>query len=633
MATLAGSKLHTLENLPFDNTAVRTLPLDPVKENYVRRNVKGACFSRVDPTPIENPVLVCYCPSALQIFDLDPNEVKRPDFAQYLSGNKILPGAQPAAHCYCGHQFGNFAGQLGDGRALYLGEIVNSKGQRVELQFKGAGPTPYSRDADGRAVLRSSIREFLCSEALYYLGIPTTRAATVVTSDSTVMRDLQYSGNPIDEKCTVVLRVAQTFLRFGSFQIFIGEDPTTGRAGPSEGMNDIMKTLLEYIIQTHYPDVWALPLTPQEKYAGFYREIVHRTAKLVADWQCVGFAHGVLNTDNMSIVGLTIDYGPFGFMDYHDPDFICNGSDHEGRYAFKNQPSICKWNCKKLGEAIEPLLPLEVSSKILEEEFDSTFDRHFHNKMRQKLGLIDEEKPGDKELIDNLSETMAQTGADFTNTFRSLLRVRVHEKTAEGQAGANEATLEDSALLAYIITQVESATDIIAKKRPSIPADKLQKFVALAQQNPYMLYMMGMTPERLVQELHKHEEFQKLASLTDDQKTAQDSQAWGAWIARYRARVQEIAFSTETRDLAVINKERLQAMKGSNPKYVLRNYLAQNAIAKAENGDYSEVEALLKRLHDPYALDEDDVPEAVQVCVYNKKRPGWANELCVTCSS
>eukprot|EP00026_Physarum_polycephalum_P003847 Phypoly_transcript_03863.p1 GENE.Phypoly_transcript_03863~~Phypoly_transcript_03863.p1 ORF type:complete len:736 (+),score=121.16 Phypoly_transcript_03863:278-2209(+) len=627
----------SLENLPFDNTALHTLPIDPIKENYVRRSVKGACFSLVEPTPIENPRLVCYCPSALALIDLDPNETKRPDFAEYLCGNKKIPGSETAAHCYCGFQFGNFAGQLGDGRALYLGEIVNNAGERWELQFKGAGPTPYSRDADGRAVLRSSIREFLCSEALYYLGIPTTRAATVVTSDTTVMRDLQYTGNPIEERATVVLRLASTFLRFGSFQIFIGEDPTTGRAGPSEGRVDIMQTLLDYVIRTHYPAAWALDAPAEEKYAAFYKEIVQRTAKLVADWQCVGFAHGVLNTDNMSIVGLTIDYGPFGFMDYYDPDFICNGSDHEGRYSFKNQPPICKWNCQKLAEAIAPLLPLETSTKILEDEFDATFDRHYHEKMRKKLGFIDEEKPEDRHLVDSLLQVMADTGSDFTNTFRSLLRIRIHEMSPETakRSEKTEADLEDDALLDYILTQVESANDIIKRKAPKLSRDQLRKLVAVAQKNPYMLYMMGTSPEMLVKELKKFEEFEKIQEgFTEERKAASDASAWHAWIEQYRARVQAIGAGRSSEEIQALNQERTRIIKGNSPKYVLRNYIAQEAIAKAENGDFSEVEALLKRFHDPYALEEDeDVPEAVKVCVYNKKRPGWANELCVTCSS
>ncbi|KAL5514995.1 hypothetical protein EMCRGX_G000100 [Ephydatia muelleri] len=253
--------------------------------------------------------------------------MQREDLAEYFAGNKILPGSDPAAHCYCGHQFGNFAGQLGDGCALYLGEVVNVAGERWELQLKGAGKTPYSCQADGRKVLQSSIREFLCSEAMFHLGIPTTRAGTCVTSDTPVARDIFYNGNVIYEKATVISRIAPTFLRFGSFEIFKTRDPQTGRSGPSVGRMDILNQLLDYTITSFFPEV-----------------------------------HGedrVLNTDNMSIVGVTIDYGPFGFMDRYDPNHICNGSDDGGRYSYTNQPAICRWNLKKLAEALSPSLSSE----------------------------------------------------------------------------------------------------------------------------------------------------------------------------------------------------------------------------------------------------------------------------------
>lgn len=339
----------------------------------------------------------------------------------------------------------------------------------------------------------------------------------------------------------------------------------------------------------------------------------------------------------MSIVGLTIDYGPFGFMDYYDPDFICNGSDHEGRYAFKNQPSICKWNCQKLAEAIAPLLPVELSLKILE-EFDLAFEGHYLAKMRKKLGLVDEEKPGDKQLVDSLLQVMADTGADFTNTFRSLLRIRIHEvsQQTEKRTEKAESDLEDGALLVYLLTQVESATDIIKRKAPKLSRDQMRQLIAVAQKNPYLLYRMGTTPEMLVKELKKLEEFEKLQKgFNEESKRAADTTAWSEWIKQYRARVQQIGEGKTSEEIKALNKERLHTIKGNSPKYVLRNYIAQDAIAKAEKGDYSEVEGLLKRFHDPYAMDEDEdeVPEAVAVCVYNKKRPGWASELCVTCSS
>jgi uncharacterized protein YdiU (UPF0061 family) len=238
-----------------------------------------------------------------------------------------MPGSERAAHCYCGHQFGSFAGQLGDGAAIYLGEVLASSGRRWEIQLKGAGRTPYSRTADGRKVLRSSLREFLCSEAMHALRVPTTRAGSCLVSDSTVMRDIHYDGRPRAERCAVVLRIAHTFLRFGSFQICNARDPETGASGPSPGRHDITAKLYDYVCETFYPEICERnEADKQLRNEQAFEEIVRRTARLVALWQSYGFVHGVLNTDNMSIVGLTIDYGPYGFLDRYDPDFIFNAS-------------------------------------------------------------------------------------------------------------------------------------------------------------------------------------------------------------------------------------------------------------------------------------------------------------------
>lgn len=258
---------------------------------------------------------------------------------------------------FVGHQFGNFAGQLGDGAAMYLGEIISDMGydqsestpavpaseseaeNRWEVQLKGAGLTPYSRTADGRKVLRSSVREFLCSEAMHYLNIPTTRAGSVITSDSTVERDPFYDGNSIDERCTIVSRIAPNFFRFGSFEIFKSADAGRSRAGPSAGNHELKKRLLDHIL-TYYPSVRAAEQAPSE----LLREVVKRTAELVAKWQAVGWVHGVLNTDNMSIVGVTIDYGPYGFMEHYDAEYVPNGSDNSGRYCYQAQPQVYSLN-------------------------------------------------------------------------------------------------------------------------------------------------------------------------------------------------------------------------------------------------------------------------------------------------
>jgi uncharacterized protein YdiU (UPF0061 family) len=240
---------------------------------------------------------VAHSPSALHLLGLSPDKVSRPEFVEYMSGNKILPGSEPASHCYCGHQFGHFSGQLGDGCAHYLGEVVGPGGQRWELQLKGSGKTPYSRFADGRKVLRSSIREFLCSEAMHYLGIPTTRAGSCITSDDTVTRDILYSGNPIQERCTVITRIAPTFIRFGSFEIFKTRDRETGRVGPSVGREDILHQLLDFVTQSYYPQVHIRePEDRRARTALFFRDLCVKTAHLVSAWQCVGFCHGLVQT-------------------------------------------------------------------------------------------------------------------------------------------------------------------------------------------------------------------------------------------------------------------------------------------------------------------------------------------------
>lgn len=318
---------------------------------------------------------------------------------------------------------GTFAGQLGDGAAICLGEIVNNRGEHWELQLKGSGPTPYSRDSDGRKVLRSSIREFLCSEAMHSLGIGTTRAATCIVSDDQVVRDMFYDGNSKRENCTVVSRIAPSFIRFGSFEIFTTLNRSSGLAGPSVGRNDLLATLADFTIETLYPSI--TDGSKEEKYKQFYKEVVIRTAKLVASWQAVGFVHGVLNTDNMSILGLTIDYGPFGFLDRYDPDHIPNTSDTEGRYRFQQQPEICCWNLNKFAEALNPLVPMQELKSILNEHYFKEFKEEYESKMIRKLGFSKRISESDSEISDHsviskLLETLQTVGGDYTNCFRSL---------------------------------------------------------------------------------------------------------------------------------------------------------------------------------------------------------------------
>lgn len=307
----------------------------------------------------------------------------------------MLPGSDPAAHVYCGHQFGNFAGQLGDGATISLGEVVaatpaaaaggatgsderrglggDGVQQRWELQLKGSGVTPFSRTADGRKVLRSSVREYLMSEGMHYLGIPTTRAASLVTSTSTVVRDPHYDGTRLDEPCTIVSRLAPNYFRFGSFEVFKSQEVGRGgRAGPSAGNTVMHKQLLEYIITHYYPGVAGVA-DPRTRVRAFFAEVVSRTARLVAGWDGVGWVHGVLNTDNMSIMGLTIDYGPFAFMETFDPDFTPNGSDGSARYSYGRQAAMCRWNCLKLAEALSPFLDMDSAESIVKASFDEVY--------------------------------------------------------------------------------------------------------------------------------------------------------------------------------------------------------------------------------------------------------------------
>lgn len=420
------SMKSSLFSLKFQNRNLLQLPHD-ISFNKAQREIKDAIFCRVMPDPVKNPKLIAYSTSALQLLGIDTDSLQSSDskikieseelLANYFSGNEIIPGSEPAAHCYCGHQFGNFAGQLGDGAAIYLGEIA-ANNKKNELQLKGAGKTPFSRTADGRKVLRSSIREFLCSEYMHSLNIPTTRAGTCVTSESTVERDPLYQGEIIDEQCTVVSRIAENFFRFGSFEIFkIGDENT--RSGPSAG-NDALKLQLLTHIMDYYPsNIYENAHSLDEKYEAWFREVVRLTAVLVAKWMNVGFIHGVLNTDNMSVMGLTIDYGPYAFMESFDPDFISNGSDDSARYCYSNQKEICKWNLMKLAEVLECIIPLKRSILHIEEIYDCSFEIEFNTLMRDRLGLhaLNTE---DSTLIKDLFETMQSTHADFSDTFQAL---------------------------------------------------------------------------------------------------------------------------------------------------------------------------------------------------------------------
>ncbi|HVL34962.1 MAG TPA: YdiU family protein [Burkholderiales bacterium] len=382
----------------FENTFVRDLPADPVAINRPRA-VEHACYTRVAPTPVAAPRLIAWSEALGRHLGFE-----RPLEAEVLAGNRLLPGMQPYAARYGGHQFGVWAGQLGDGRAITLGEVLAADGTRHELQLKGAGRTPYSRTADGRAVLRSSLREYVCSEAMHWLGVPTTRALSLVSTGEPVVRDMFYDGRPAPEPGAIVCRVAPSFVRFGNFQIHA-----------AHGEREPLARLADYVLREHFPG---------HSYASWFQEVCRRTGGLMVDWMRLGFVHGVMNTDNMSILGLTIDYGPYGWLEGYDPQWTPNTTDAQGRrYAYANQPHIAHWNLVRLAEA---LLPLGVEEPALREGLDlyaDTFNAGWKRAFAQKLGLASLDEAGDDELVRDLFRALGEAETDFTLFFRGLARV------------------------------------------------------------------------------------------------------------------------------------------------------------------------------------------------------------------
>ena len=369
----------------FSNRFVAELPADPVTLN-VPRQVSGACYTLVQPTPVAAPKLLAWSSdlaAALGLASPSPRSI------EMLAGNLLTPGMQPYSARYGGHQFGHWAGQLGDGRAITLGEVAGQ-----ELQLKGAGLTPYSRTADGRAVLRSSLREFLCSEAMHWLGVPTTRALALVATGEPVIRDMFYDGNPAPEPGAIVCRVAPSFVRFGNFQIL---------------EEDLKRQLADHVIRHHYAGL---------SHADFFAEVCRRTALLMADWMRLGFVHGVMNTDNLSILGRTIDYGPYGWLEGYDPQWTPNTTDLPGRrYSYGNQPQIALWNLTRLAESLLCLVGKEALEKGLE-LYATTYQEAMTAALAAKLGV----EELDEELMTGLFRTLGETETDFTLFFRNLAR-------------------------------------------------------------------------------------------------------------------------------------------------------------------------------------------------------------------
>jgi uncharacterized protein YdiU (UPF0061 family) len=428
---------HGVAQLRYADQFVRELPGDPRDDNRIRQ-VLGACYSRVAPTAVPRPELLALVPEVAALIELDPQVT--PELVDVLAGNRVVPGMAPYAACYGGHQFGTWAGQLGDGRAITLGEVVTSDGQTWELQLKGAGPTPYSRRADGRAVLRSSLRELVCSEAMHHLGVPTTRALSLVATGEPIQRDILYDGHPAYEPGAVVCRVAPSFLRFGSYEIHAARDD-----------HDTLRKLVRFTLERYYP---AYVAGGRLDLAGFFAEVAQRTAWLVTEWMRVGFVHGVMNTDNMSILGLTIDYGPYGWIEPFDLDWTPNITDASGkRYRFGNQPDVARWNLAQLARALAPLVDdLDPLRKTIDDFAASVASLHRHTSLR-KLGLAGRRDTWaeDDELLGSLGGLLVEIETDMPLFFRLLARVPAAD------VAAGFATLRDAYYVPDAITAVQHA--------------------------------------------------------------------------------------------------------------------------------------------------------------------------------
>ncbi|ENM5888491.1 YdiU family protein [Vibrio mimicus] len=471
-----------------------------------------AFYTSIRPQPLENVHWGMWNASLAQEFGLP--EVPNSELLAALSGQQLPADFAPLAMKYAGHQFGVYNPDLGDGRGLLLAEMASKTGDVYDIHLKGAGLTPYSRMGDGRAVLRSSIREYLCSEAMAGLGIATTRALALMNSDTPVYREREERG-------ALLVRVAQSHIRFGHFEHFYYTEQHTE-----------LKLLADKVIEWHFPTC----VQSTKPYADWFHQVVELTALMIAQWQVYGFNHGVMNTDNMSILGQTFDYGPFAFLDDYDPNFICNHSDYQGRYAFDQQPRIGLWNLSALAHALSPLIEKADLEAALE-SYSEHLNRYFSQWMRAKLGLTTQQE-GDGELFADFFALLANNHTDYTRFLREL--------SCLDRQGT------------------EAVIDLVV-----------------------------------------------------------DRQAAKAWLTRYLER----AARELGQDGQPINQvERCQAMRQVNPKYILRNYLAQQAIELAERGDFQEMQRLAQVLATPY----DEHPEFEH---YAKLPPEWGKKLEISCSS
>ncbi|MBH1592917.1 YdiU family protein [Stenotrophomonas maltophilia] len=514
----------------FDNRLLTVLPGDP-EAGPRRREVREAAWSSVMPTPVAAPTLLAWSPEVAALLGIDVAEVSSGTFAQVFAGNALYPGMQPWAANYGGHQFGHWAGQLGDGRAISLGELVAPDGRHWELQLKGAGPTPYSRGAAGRAVLRASSREFLCSEAMHHLGVPTTRALSLVGTGEHVVRDMFYDGRPRAEPGAIVCRVSPSFLRFGSFEL-----------PASRGETSLLQQLVDACIARDFPE---LAGQGEALYGDWFAQIAVRTAEMIAHWMRVGFVHGVMNTDNLSVLGLTLDYGPYGWVEDFDPDWTPNTTDAQGRrYRFGTQPQVAYWNLGRLAQALSPLFadvaPLQAGLAA----YQATFAACTRRDAAAKLGRAAADD-ADLQLYQRWQQLLQDGGMDMTLSWRALMRI--------------DPASPDPAALAEVYYDRERQEAVQVPLRQ--------------------------------------------------------------WLQDYAARLRADPLPAA---------ERLAKMGAANPLYVLRNWLAQEAIDRAEQGDMGGVHALQDVLRDPYTQRAGREHFA-------SRRPAWADDRAgcsmLSCSS
>lgn len=450
---------------------------------------------------------------------------------------------------------------------------------------------------------------------MHALGVPTTRAGSVVVSrETTVVRDMFYDGNPKEEPTAVVMRIAKSFLRFGSFEIFKEKDPKSGRQGPSAGIANkeaMMRQMLDFTIKQYFPAIWEKDVAAEERYKLFFEEVVQRTACLVAKWQSVGFCHGVLNTDNLSIVGDTLDYGPFGFMEHFNPEHICNTSDDGGRYRYENQPDICKWNLSVLADQLALVVDREEFEPVLE-TYSDTFGQELSRLMRAKLGLSQKFFPSeDRALIDSLFNVLTETGADFTCSFRSFAGVKPFDE--QSQLSVLDELVGSSETLEQVKRRLSSFTET-----------QYVMVGLLLKENPAQARMYGITEDAFKQMTAERELLLKLKSSTDAERRETVRAAWAKWIGEYVHRLKE---ETEFTPDAAQDLRRQTRMQQTNPKFVLCNHVAQKAIDFATEGDYIGVQQIFKLLTHPF--DEGSSDDLV----YARPEDPSAPPLCVSCSS